>query len=252
MNAQLNNLKIVNTRPKHQASHLSDLLQQHGADVLECPALAITPLPSHTIFNTYQALPSPPDIIIFISANAVKYALPHGSFDTNTTTIALGPGTANALIKSGFPNPIIPHSYNTEGVLALAQTHAVEQKHILIVCGQPSKPNLAHTLVSRGAHVSLLPCYQRKASNFPELTPLIIDTVDVFITTSLLSLSHLTRALETLHPPTLASKAVLVISPAMAHAARAKGWRQQIITSDNASDAAIIEALITWHNDQIQ
>lgn len=252
MNAQLNNLRIVNTRPKHQASHLSDLLQQQGATVLACPALDITPLPYQVIFNAYQALPSPPDLMIFISANAVKYALSHGSFDFNTTTIAIGPGTANALIKSGFPNPIIPDTFNTEGILALAQTHAIEHKHILIICGQPSKPDLAHTLVSRGAQVSLLPCYQRKASDFSQLTPKIIETVNVFITTSLLSLSYLTRALEKIHLPTFDSKIVLVISPAMAHAARAQGWHQQVITSDNASDAAIIKALITWHHEQIQ
>ncbi len=170
-------LTIAVTRPQAQAEVLAEFLRSHGAKVLEFPLLAIDALSNEEIDEhcDRDALAGA-DGIIFVSANAVDHGVPaisrRGGMPQTATIYAIGDATAARLAEADIANAVVPVTGNdSEGLLALPALSAVAGESFVLVRGLSEgggRQLLADTLTARGARVTSLNCYTRRALTLPQ------------------------------------------------------------------------------------
>jgi uroporphyrinogen-III synthase len=254
----LPHLHILVTRPEHQSQALVDRLVQAGALPLCVPSIAIQPLEDNSdLLYAAQQLPRT-DIVIFTSANAVRYAVPmikkHASvWPPSIMTLAIGEGTQRCLAEYGWREVITPtETFNSEALLRLPPLQYPHHKQIVIFCGTHPRPLLAKALTQRQAHVHLAFCYERVCPNI-DITPLLEQLkhgkVDVIISTSNESLLNL-FAMFGSHKTWLLNIPILVISPRMAATLMTLGYSRQPIVAQTATDSSIMAALTQWYEEQ--
>lgn len=244
-------LKVLITRPAHQAYALATNMQSYGGVPICFPTLNIVQTNIKSLILTVKKLPEY-DFILFISPNAVfKTALyihkiwtnwPH-----NCKTIAIGPGTALALKQYNLPANYQPDKeFNGIGLLALPILQNLKQKKILIMKGKGGRIYLAKELKYRGAQVNSLNVYKRQLpssnkSNIPDQ-----KEINIIICTSNIGLKNLVSLLYPSWEDILFQKQLLVISPRIADTAKKLGFVKPALISDNASNEAILQTLFSW------
>lgn len=237
---------VVITRPAHQAAPLVELIHDLGVKTLLFPALEILPATDERDLIAATQHLAEYAIAIFVSANAVQYALPRCPQPfPDVQVIAIGPGTARALQTYHLYNYWLPQSHHSEGLLALPPLQTPAGKKIAIFCGENSRPLLKNSLRERGARVDEIVCYQRR---LPDLDPAPVlqqwraEQVKLIVSTSAEGLANLWQLFGNIDPEWLLHTSLLVISPAMAEQAKQLGFKS-IITAGGASDQAICMAL---------
>lgn len=160
--ASLAGLGVLVTRPQAQSMELVAAIESLGGRALSFPVLDIVARPPEDINRQLAAL-RPADIVIFVSANAVRFG-----FDAvagqKAAVAAIGPATAAAITKQGGQVNILPAGgSNSEHLLAMDALRNLEGKTVTIVRGQSGRELLAETLRSRGANVQYLGVYERTA-----------------------------------------------------------------------------------------
>ncbi len=168
MNASLAGRRILLTRPIDQAQSLLVQLQAQGANAGVFPGLRIvlqTPAEEELV-QIEKA-----DLIIFVSANAVRGLAPHASSIHNLQNLrfaAIGHATARALCDANLePALSAPAPYNSEAFLALDELQALPGQRIIIVRGQSGRELLKENLQQRGAEVRYLQVYRRDPPDQP-------------------------------------------------------------------------------------
>lgn len=237
---------ILITRPVHQAQRLCQLISQMGAKAVSFPTICIKSIANKTTFkNTLQRL-TKYDFAIFVSANAVSAVQSLWPKDPNSlpTIIAIGPGTARALEKNHIRVDAMPNEYNSEGIIALPQLKTVQNKSIVIFCGEKSRPFLKNELQKRGAQIDTAICYCRQCPipTKKAITELRSNSIDLIVSTSQESLRNLAILLPRSENQWLYEKQLLVINSTMVTLAKQFGFTNDIIIAKNASDEAIAEA----------
>ncbi len=111
--------------------------------------------------------------VIFISANAVNFALKANSGKIARTKspdpllhsggfAAVGQSTATAMKMADLPVDLVPEqNCNSEALLEMPELQQVQGQNILIVRGEGGREQLATTLRDRGAEVNYLEVYKR-------------------------------------------------------------------------------------------
>lgn len=125
---------VVVTRARSQASQLTDLLQNWGAEVLEFPCLEIrTPQDLAPIQQALKRLDQY-DWLLFTSPNGVEQFFWHlKSSKQDARSLGqvkfgvIGPGTANALAAHGFKADFMPGEYKAEELAAGLASHVQQQ-----------------------------------------------------------------------------------------------------------------------------
>lgn len=165
--------RIVVTRAREQASEMVKALHALGADVLECPSIAIVPIASHDKLD--EALGRLDDYgwIIFTSANGVEYfwseLLKHGkdARSLGRSKIAcIGSATAKALAQKGIQADLVPESYVAESVAAALIARECENlrgMRILLPRAAAAREILPEELARHGAIVDVIPLYEALA-----------------------------------------------------------------------------------------
>ncbi|MGR9053083.1 MAG: uroporphyrinogen-III synthase, partial [Gammaproteobacteria bacterium] len=156
---------ILVTRPSHQAGRLAALIGQKRWRAVLFPTLEIVPnLQSdsfHCLFDRLEKF----DQSIFISANAVNFAVSanNGKIDTfsNHRIAAVGRATADALVALGLKVCVPDTGNDSESLLAMSEFENVSGQSILIIRGEGGRETLADTLRERGAKVEYLEVYRR-------------------------------------------------------------------------------------------
>jgi uroporphyrinogen-III synthase len=230
------------TRPAHQAKNLTACIKEKGGRCILLPTLVIQPQPPEKMARAIARLPSV-HAVIFTSANAVSPVMPHWHTLTSAPAVfAVGPATAAAL-KHYKIHVTIPASYNSEGLLALPALHHVQHQNIVLFAGKGGRSILKKTLQKRGANVQKIATYTRLCPNIsPDMFPITEDVV--IIATSETSLKNLWKMAGTEKHTWLKKQPVLVISKKMALLARQLGFTQPPIEAKNATDQAIVEAIM--------
>ena len=245
----LEGLSILVTRPASQAKTLIDKLQQLGARAVAFPTVEIQPLTQSPEFISTIKNVKDADMLIFISRNSVKHALPiikqeHPSMADQLKVAAVGPGTADEIRELGVTVDIMPdNQYNTDGLLAINELVECAGKQIIIVRGEGGKEQLAETLSKRGAHVSYLECY-RRALPKNDISGALSPTPDLIIATSHDVLQNLYDMTPEPLREVLLECQLLVTSPNMVELCETLGFSHPAIVAPNASDEAIIHALL--------
>lgn len=251
----LSHCHIAVTRPQPEAGALARILEAEGAQVVQSPTLKIVPRPP-----AYDPPLTQTDAIVFMSKNAVRYALAclakqdpmwwRGKFIT-----AVGSGTAQVLTAQGIPVNAVPGQANSEGVLSLLLDQYPPLNRILIFKGEGGNPLLETAYPKHGRQCDVITVYQRVPIVYTQadLTRLFETTPDIFVTTSSEGLQAL-AALQPKLPFRLMQLPVVVISESMLSYAHRLGF-QACVLAQGAHHEAILTALIDWvrhHHDRHQ
>lgn len=249
----LKGMGVLVTRPEHQAQELCAQITAAGGIPISFPCLDI--LPSRDAAAALQAILQAKDYLIFISQNAVEFALRllgDTPLPPSARRAAVGQATASALRRAGYDIQLIPQvSFDSEGLLALPELQQLEGKQVVIVRGEGGRPLLGDSLQARGAEVCYAEVYRRA---LPQVDPQPLisrwpEDVDLVTATSNEVLENLLRLLGGAAQPLLHETPLLVISERMQAQARQLGFAQ-ILLAQNAGSEAILDTLCQWQTDR--
>jgi uroporphyrinogen III methyltransferase/synthase len=169
---------VVVTRAREQASALAARLEDLGAEVLELPAIEITPLeftlPDLSAFGW----------LVFTSANGVRAFFDDGLGPAGLDARALaglriaviGPGTDRALARRGLRADLVPERFVAESLLDAFPDPAVPGERVLLARAGVARDVLPEGLAARGYDVEVLPVYEtRPATPDPALLERVAD-----------------------------------------------------------------------------
>lgn len=163
--AALDGVGVLVTRPRTQSAELVAAIEEAGGSAFCFPVLEIAPLDENLVSTNAAAL-ARPDIVIFVSQNAVEYGL---RYSDGGLLAAIGPATAAAISSAGRIVDIQPAAgFDSEHLLAEPVFRDVAGKQVRIIRGSAGRELLAEELESRGAHVEYLSVYERR---LPKTSP---------------------------------------------------------------------------------
>ena len=246
----LQGLTILVTRPSQQGVSLCDLIQNQGGTAIDFPAIEIRDIEPDEQLQSSLVQLEEFDIAIFISANAVTYALdklPASTEWPQKVAIAtIGRATAGVLEAEGYSVSIKPEArFTSEGLLATAAMQDVQGKRIIIFRGEGGRQALADTLQSRGAETIYANVYQRVLPEYEAgaFAACWQQNVDVMVTTSSEGIKNLAGLAQTDNISQVFQVPLVAMSERSAKFARKTGFNSDIIVVEEISDQGIVDAL---------
>jgi uroporphyrinogen-III synthase len=188
-------LRVIVTRPAHQAGPLVEELERRGHDVVVCPLIALEPLGEEPVDASGY------DWLVVTSANGADLLAPRLRGRAQRVA-AIGPATAEALAVHGIAVDLVPATATQEGLLAELPRPA---GRVLVAAAEGARRVLVDGLVA-----DFLALYRTR-----ELRPDPTPVGDVAVVASASQARALAR-LELGVP-------VVSIGPQTTHAARALG-----------------------------
>ncbi len=160
----LNGLRVVVGRARPQASALSSVLQQQGAEVIEIPFIEIRGPKSFAPMDKALRNLKLYDWLIFTSVNGVdavcdrlkelQLALP-----THPKIAVIGPATRKRAEDLGLRVDIVPKQYVAESVVESLRRR-VKGKRILLARAKVARDIIPAELRKLGAHVDVVEAYE--------------------------------------------------------------------------------------------
>jgi len=257
---RLDQLRVVVTRPAHQADHLCHLIEQAGGTAIRLPVIEIAP-PSN-IQTAQEKLSRLKNfsIAIFTSSNAVdglfKIAPASFTWPQNIRVAAIGKRTASTLESRGITVDIIPdQGFNSEALLKTSAMNAVSGQQIMIFKGEGGRELLAQTLNQHGASVETIDLYQRKRPNeglrnVQQAGKSV--SIDLFIVTSNEGLQNLFEMATGNAQEWLLKTQLAVISERTAQLAKTLGFSHKPVVADEASDEGLLNSIEQWYADRFR
>lgn len=244
---------IVVTRPLAQAQTILELLEARLATVIHFPVISIsitddidTALRCFSNLSNYQ-------IIIFISANAVHYAMSTtqelGINFSSSTLAAVGPATKAALENYGHQVSIVPKAgFTSEALLNDSALQNIEEQNILIVRGHGGREHLREILEARNAQVDYAEVYQRQLPNVRNNVDLcqLTENETVILLYSAESVQNLWSLCTSAEQKCITNMAVIAGGRRIAEAVTRVGFAKNPIIAENPSDGAMLAALSNW------
>jgi uroporphyrinogen-III synthase len=232
------------TRPRHQSAGLAASLQALGAEILLQPLLTISAYEDPQSQTRLGQL-AEYKLVIFVSANALEYALPHMRVPIEKPDFAaIGSATAAKCSENGINVDFFPEQADSDGLLALPRLKNINEQRILIVRGRGGRAYLGEQLQKRGAQVEYAEVYQRQR---PEVTlsPAFTRTDAILITSSeaLMYLAELARRDK---QNWVFAKQLVLIHERIAGRAGELGFTLNPLVARVANDAGMVEALVDW------
>lgn len=241
----LDGLRVLVTRPAHQAEHLCRQIEAQGGVAVKLPLLAIHPTAHASRAQTQLAAARENDGWIFTSANAVRHAQPLCEPPWPRGLFAIGAATAAALEAGGHEvqaAPVTAHS--SEALLALPEFAEVRGKQFVIVTGEDGLGVLAPALTERGATATVVTVYRRVPLPYDADTVLsALRGTEVLVITSGQALTHLHMLTPEASRATLLKKRLVLPSTRVLEQAHTLGFSGALRTAEPMSDAAILAAL---------
>ena len=161
--APLAGVGVLITRPALQAGELVAAIEAAGGRGIVFPVIEIAPRSPQDIEADLASM-ADPDIVIFISRNAVEHGL---AWAGSGAIAAVGPATAAAIEAAARVVDIRPAAgFDSESLLEEPQLKDVRGRTIRIIRGNGGRELLATTLRERGATVDYLEVYSRRAPDY--------------------------------------------------------------------------------------
>lgn len=244
--------KILVTRPEHQSENLCHLIEQQGWQAIRFPVIDIQARELSTQDKRCVQQIEQYQYLFFVSANAVNFALPliNGKIQYlhKVLYVAVGKATYSALLNHGIRSVLVPaDGFNSEAILAMPELQTLTGLPCLIVRGDGGRELLANTLRERGARVDYLevykrvmPCHDNKVIE-AYLLDNLLAAVMIYSGDALHNLVKILAKQEL--KKNLLDVPLVVISERVQILAKKIGFKK-IIIADQASDAAMINALL--------
>ena len=246
---------IVVTRPLAQAAPLADAIAVAGGIQLIFPLLEISPASDPQPLAEAVSRLADYGLAIFISPNAVDYALPailaHGPWPAGLLPAAVGQGTVKALLAHGINGCVAPtERFDSETLLSLPElaTEKVLGKRVAIFRGDGGRELLAETLRQRGAAVDCITCYRRSGpanGALPLLNAWRTGQLAALTVSSSEGLRYLVDLLDAEGRAFLQKTPLFVPHARIAENARALGLSNILLTA--AADTGILAGLAAYN-----
>jgi uroporphyrinogen-III synthase len=254
--AALHGVGVLVTRPEQQAMPLCRLLENQGASTLRLPAIEIKAM-TEGRRETAARLGALEDfdVIIFTSANAVRFGAALLDQKRDLTLVAMGPATARALNQAGYRVAVQPpQAFDSESLLRHPLLERPTGRRILIVKGADGRAFLEQELAQRGAQVMTADVYQRVPAvpsqavlaalldRFTAGAVQVVTATSVDIARSLLGMagSALRGEFERVH--------WLVPGARVAAGVRECGLCAPLLQAESAEDQDLVAALVRWRS----
>jgi uroporphyrinogen-III synthase len=230
-------LHILNTRPRSQATELTQRLQALGCVVSEYPLFEIVPTATPNLNRRTHY-----EVIICTSNNAITHGLPWLTTCTANHYVAAGSATYSALCALGM-NPVYQGTpCGSQGMLTAPSLNRPNLGHVLLLTGQDTPPYLANTLRQRGANVTVAATYRRIPNTEPLRLP---STLDFVIVTSKQGLQQLHKQATT-NAPELLKTPLVVVTKGIRKLAISYHFSDTIYVTDRVSNEAILDTIYQY------
>ncbi len=252
----LNQYRVLVTRPEEQASHFLDMIEANNGSAINFPTITIAASPLTDAAKEQLKNLSQINIAIFVSVNAVEYGLKalkslKLKFPETLIVAAVGQATAEALTKNNIQVDIVPDdNFSSEGLLSTPELEEVAGENILIFRGQYGRELLSAELVKRYANVESVECYQRVIPQFdvkPVVKELKAGSIKAVTVTSATGLNNLFEMLGK-NSDLLLDVPFVVASRRIAEVCE-NFEINKINVADNAGDKAMLEAVSELANE---
>ena len=222
----LRGVGVLVTRPEQQAMPLCRLLETHGATALRLPAVEIKPHGERRALAAQVGPLQQFDLIVFVSANAVRFGAPLLDQRRDLTLAAVGPATLRALNQAGYRVAILPtDGFDSEGLLAHPRLHHLAGQRVLLVKGLDG----------------------RELEQLAALEEQLRDGVVHVITATSLEIAESLLAMAT---PELHAQYErvhwLLPSARIAVGMQERGLHAPLLLAASAEDQALVDALLRW------
>jgi uroporphyrinogen-III synthase len=249
----LHGLGVLVTRPQHQAMPLCRLLATRGASTFLLPAIEIKPLTERRALAARLGALENFDLIIFTSANAVRFGAALLDQRRDLALAAIGPATVRALNQAGYRVAAQPtEDFDSEGLLRNAKLEHVAGNRILLIKGEGGRDLLQQELARRGAHVTVADVYRRERAN-PAKEQLA--ALEAHFTAGAIHVITATSA-------EIAANLLAVATPALrgdferthwvvpgervARSLRERGLSAPLLRANSAEDQDLVDAIVRW------
>jgi len=227
----LSGIRVLVTRTREQASELSAILSELGADVVEAPAIRVEPPRSFAALD--RAVSRLRDgryaWVVFTSANGVRAfasRLRAAGADArafaHSRVAAVGSGTADTLASMGIVADLVPPSFTTE---AIGKAFPGGRGRVLLARADVVEPGLDESIEAKGWSVERVVAYRLKGQASMPVgvrRDALAGGIDVLTFASGGTVRAFMKLLKGKPPP---RTKVVCIGPVTAKAARAAGLR---------------------------
>lgn len=236
--------RVVVTRAREQASELRARLEALGAEVLELPAIDVTPI-------EFDA----PDLtgyswLVFTSANGVDAffdrAITGCGLDARAlapvSVAAIGPGTAGALARRGVRADLVPERFVAESLVAAFPKPAGRGQRVLLARAETARDVVPEGLAGKGYEVDVLAVY-RTATATPDpddLERVRSGNVDAITFTSSSTVTNFCDVVGALPDP---PPAIVSIGPVTSETVRSRGFEVSIESAPHTIDG-LVDAVV--------
>jgi uroporphyrinogen III methyltransferase / synthase len=232
----LSGRRVVVTRSRPQARSLCVLLEADGADVIEFPAIRVSPPSDYGPVDRAIERLADYQWIAFTSQNAVTAFTERlqarggdAALLARLRVAAIGPATAHALSAHGLRPHLSPARFVAEALVdafAGAYPQGLRGTRVLVPRALDARTVLPDGLRALGAVVDVVPVYRVEAERKQGAAAwqrLLHETVDAVTFTSPSTVRHFVELLGASSPRVLDPALVACIGPITAAAARAFG-----------------------------
>ncbi len=243
--------RILVTRARHQASALSRLFAERGAEPIELPSIDIQPVADSAELDQAISNLKRYHWIIFTSVNGVVsfwQQLNNLKLDSRTLCGrqigAIGPATAEALASRGVTPDYVPEIYTTEGILAGLTYRDIVGQRFLLPRADKADKDLVQGILKLGAEVHEVTAYHTlpASKSITEARRMLISgEIDVITFTSSSTVTNLVAAFQS-EPLPINQAKIACIGPKTAEAASRAGLKVDILASEQTI-SGLVEAI---------
>ncbi|MBI4297021.1 MAG: uroporphyrinogen-III C-methyltransferase [Chloroflexi bacterium] len=236
--------RVLVTRTRRQASALSKLLIEEGAEPVELPVLEVGPPPDWGPLDKALGHLRNYDWIVFSSVHGVGHFFQRLNAKGKDARAlggaklaAIGQATAQALEDQAALRPdLTPQDYSSAGLLAAFKDMGVAEKRLLLPRALEVPPELERGLRGLGAQVEQVAAYQ--TSTPKEIDPevknrLLKGEIDVITFTSSSTVRHLLDILGKDGASMINKATVACIGPVTSRTARDMGLRVDVESEEH-------------------
>ena len=260
--------RILVTRAEHQAGRLSRELAEHGAEPVEIPSIRILPPEDFAPLDRALRELSSYGWMLVTSANTVNALLARlerlgmaapGSQTWNTIfgpmpkIAAVGPATAKAIRRMGWPVDLLPETYVAESLLATLGNKLHGQR-VLLARSARARDVIPEALRAQGIEVDVIDAYRTEIP--PESVARVRElfsasgreaALDAATFTSSSTVENFLELLrEAGQPAPPENLPAISIGPVTSKTLRAAGWEPAAEAADHTIDGLVQVLLQTF------
>ncbi len=251
----LSGVSVLVARPLAQIAPVRAQLAELGAEVLSAPAIEITDPADWQPVDAALARVADFDWLVFSSANGVERLLNRLLIKSDLRALAhiriaaIGPGTAEALVRYHLKADLVPKEYRAESLAEDLSMRARGRKFLLARASR-GREVLAEELIAAGGQVEQVVVYTSRDIERPPAPiaeRMVAGRVDWVLVTS----SAIARSLVRMFGDELRRSRLASISPVTSATLRELGF-EPAVEAEPYTLPSLVGAIQGWHGKRLE